>query len=50
MNIEKVGGRDGGMEPTGTGERIFDYTIFNGVGFLETIQRNAEQTSKKEFH
>lgn len=50
MNIEKSAGIDGGTEPTGTGERIFDYTIFNGVGFLETIQRNAEKRSKKEFH
>ena len=50
MNIEKSAGRDGGVEPTGTGERIFDYTIFNGVGFIETIQRNAEEKPKKEFH
>ena len=50
MNIERRAGRDGGMEPTGTGEKIFDYTIFNGVGFLETIQRNAEQKARKEFH
>lgn len=50
MNIERRAGRDGGMEPTGTGERIFDYTIFNGVGFIETIQRNAEEKPKKEFH
>jgi hypothetical protein len=50
MNIEKSAGRDGGMEPTGTGERIFDYTIFNGVGFLETIQRNAEEKPRKEYH
>ena len=50
MNIEKSAGRDGGVEPTGTGEKIFDYTIFNGVGFIETIQRNAEETPKKEFH
>lgn len=49
MNIVRSGGMSGGTEPTGTGEKIFDFTIFNGVGFLETIQRNAEQKSK-EYH
>ena len=43
MNIEKKGSLGEGMEPTGTGERLFGYTIFNGTGFIETIQRNAER-------
>lgn len=43
MNIEKKGHHGEGMEPTGTGERLFGYTIFNGTGFIETIQRNAER-------
>jgi hypothetical protein len=43
MNIEKKGSLGEGMEPTGTGERLFGYTVFNGTGFIETIQRNAER-------
>lgn len=47
MNIEKKGRYGEGLEPTGTGERLFNYTIFNGTGFIETIQRNAEQGDKR---
>ena len=43
MTIQKKGSYGEGMEPTGTGERLFGYTIFNGTGFIETIQRNAEK-------
>lgn len=50
MNIVRSGGMSGGTEPTGTGEKIFDYTIFNGVGFLETIVRNAEEKPRTEIH
>ena len=41
MNIEKKGAFGSGMEPTGTGEKIFDYTIFNATGFIETLKRNS---------
>lgn len=47
MNIEKKGSFGEGMEPTGTGERLFGYTIFNGTGFIETVQRNAEKEKNK---
>lgn len=43
MNIERKGSFGEGMEPTGTGEKLYGYTIFNGTGFIETIQRNAEK-------
>lgn len=46
MNIERKGSFGEGMEPTGTGERLFGYTIFNGTGFIETVQRNAEKGEK----
>jgi len=42
MNIEKKGAFGSGMEPTGTGERLFGYTIFNATGFIETVKRNSE--------
>ena len=41
MNIEKKGS-DGVVIPTGSGEKIFGYTIYTGTGFIETIKRNAE--------
>ena len=41
MNIEKKGS-DGVIIPTGSGEKLFGYTIFTGTGFIETIKRNAE--------
>ena len=41
MNIEKKGAFGIGMEPTGTGERMFGYTIFNATGFIETLKREA---------
>ncbi len=43
MNIEKKGAFGVGMEPTGTGERMFGYTIFNATGFIETLKRNAKK-------
>ncbi len=48
-NIEKKGAFGIGMEPTGTGEQIFGYTIFNGTGFIETLKRNAEKTKDREI-
>ena len=42
MNIEKKGAFGSGTEPTGTGERLFGYTIFNATGFIETVKRNSE--------
>lgn len=42
MNIEKKGAFGIGMEPTGTGERMFGYTIFNATGFIETLKREAK--------
>ena len=47
MNIEKKGPPGMGMEPTGTGERIFGYTIYNATGFIETLKRIAEEESRK---
>ena len=40
MNIEKKGS-DGVVVPTGSGEKLFGYTIYTGSGFIETIKRNA---------
>jgi hypothetical protein len=42
MNIEKKGAYGIGMEPTGTGERMFGYTIFNATGFIETLKREGK--------
>lgn len=41
MNIERKGS-DGVIIPTGSGEKLFGYTIYTGTGFIETIKRNAE--------
>lgn len=41
MNIEKKGAFGVGMEPTGTGEHMFGYTIFNATGFIETLKRES---------
>ena len=40
MNIEKKGS-DGVVIPTGSGEKLFGYTIYTGTGFIETIKRNT---------
>ena len=42
MNIERKGAFGVGTEPTGTGEKLFGYTIFNAVGFIETVKRNYD--------
>ena len=41
MNIEKKGS-DGVVVPTGSGEKLFGYTIYTGTGFIETLKRNAQ--------
>lgn len=41
MNVETKG-RDGVIVPTGSGEKLFGYTIYTGSGFIETLKRNAE--------
>ena len=41
MNIERKTS-DGGTVPTGSGEKMFGYTIYTGVGFIETLKRNIE--------
>jgi hypothetical protein len=41
MNIEKKG-NDGVIIPTGSGEKLFGYTIYTGTGFIETLKRNAK--------
>lgn len=41
MNIYKKGS-DGSTLPTGSGEKLFGYTIYTGTGFIETLKRNAE--------
>ena len=33
---------DGATVPTGSGERLFGYTIYTGSGFIETLKRNIE--------
>ena len=43
MNIERKGS-DGVIIPTGSGEKLFGYTIYTGTGFIETIQRNAQES------
>ena len=47
MNIEKKGAPGMGMEPTGTGERLYGYTIYNATGFIETLKRVAQEESAK---
>lgn len=42
MNIEKKG-NDGVVIPTGSGEKLFGYTIYTANGFIESIKRNAEE-------
>lgn len=42
MDIERKGS-DGVTVPTGSGEKLFGYTIFTGSGFIETIKRNVEE-------
>lgn len=42
MNIEKKGS-DGVVIPTGSGEKLFGYTIYTANGFIESIKRNAEE-------
>lgn len=42
MNIERKGS-DGVIVSTGSGEKLFGYTIYTGTGFIETIRRNAEE-------
>ena len=44
MNIEREGAFGSGREPTGTGEKMFGYTIFNATGFIETVKRNDEKS------
>ncbi len=41
MNIERKGS-DGAVIPTGSGEKLFGYTIYTGTGLIETLKRNAE--------
>ena len=38
---------EGATVPTGTGEKIYGYTIFTGKGFLETVRRNAEEKAEE---
>ena len=41
MNIERKSS-DGATIPTGSGEKLFGYTIYTGSGFIETLKRNIE--------
>ncbi len=43
MNVERKGS-DGVIIPTGSGEKLFGYTIYTGTGFIETIKRNAQES------
>lgn len=40
-NIERKDS-SGATVPTGSGEKLFGYTIFTGTGFIETLKRNSE--------
>jgi hypothetical protein len=33
--------KDGAIYETGTGERMWGYTVFSGSGFLETLDRES---------
>ena len=35
--------RDGAVIPIGTGEKLYDYTIFSGSGFINELQREYEK-------
>ena len=48
MNIEKKGAPGMGMEPTGTGETLFGFTIYNATGFIETLKRVSEDEARKD--
>ena len=48
MNIEKKGPPGMGMEPTGTGETLYGFTIYNATGFIETLKRIAEDEARKD--
>ena len=37
----------GATVPTGTGEKIYGYTIFTGKGFIESVKRNAEERDEE---
>ncbi len=41
--------QEGPIVPTGTGEKIYGYTIFTGKGFMESIKRNAEEREEIKF-
>ena len=41
-SVEKKGS-DGVVVPTGSGEKIFGYTVFTGTGLLESVKRNIEE-------
>ena len=41
MDIERKS-PDGATVPTGSGEKLFGYTIYTGSGFIETLKRNIE--------
>ena len=34
---------DGSTVPTGSGERIYGYTVYSGTGFIEMLEREAKQ-------
>ena len=41
MDIERKS-PEGATVPTGSGEKLFGYTIYTGSGFIETLKRNIE--------
>ena len=40
---------DGAVIPTGTGSRMYGYTIFTGTGFLETLERESKDSRRGLF-
>ncbi len=36
---------EGSIVPTGTGEKIYGYTIFTGKGFLRSVKQNSESSN-----
>ena len=47
MDVNRKGS-DGSTIPTGSGEKLFGYTIFTATGFIETLKRNSESENNEK--
>lgn len=47
MDVDRKGS-DGSTVPTGSGEKLFGYTIFTATGFLETLKRISENENNEK--